>query len=173
MRYCFIYSKFILDPKSFMAKFCHKIARVVEMFHAGSPQSVKDHVLNHMSLANSYLGVVICTIAFGMGANCKKARRVVHFGPSKNIEQYIQEFGRAGRDGKQSVCNMLYSGMLAANCENEMKELLQSTRCRRQVLLRNFSAQTENDVMPAHNCCDISPKCDCDSPECGNHWCFF
>ena len=127
-----------------------------------------------MTLADSYLRirVAICTIAFGMGVNCKEVRRVVHFGPSKNIEQYIQESGRAGRDGKQSACIMLYNGTLAVNCEKDMKELLQSSRCRRQDLLRNFSAQTESKVIPGHNCCDIcSIKCDCDSPECGNHWC--
>lgn len=124
-----------------------------------------------MALTDSHLRVVICTTAFGMGVNCKEVRRVVHFGPSKNIEQYIQESGRAGRDGKQSVCIMLYNGMLAANCEKDMKEFFHSTRCRRQDHLRNFSAQTENEVVPAHNCCDIcSTKCDCGSPECGNHW---
>ena len=159
-----------LGPKMFYGKVLPQ-NRVVEMFHAGSPQSVKDHVLKHMTIADSYLRVAICTIAFGMGVNCKEVRRVVHFGPSKNIEQYIQESGRAGRDGKQSVCIMLYNGMLAANCEKDMKELLQSNRCRRQDLLRNFSAQTESKVIPGHNCCDIcSTKCDCDSPECGNHW---
>ena len=37
---------------------------------------------------------LICSVAFGMGVNCKKVRRVIHFGPSKSVELYVQECGR-------------------------------------------------------------------------------
>ena len=65
-----------------------------------------------MTIAGSHLQVLIATIAFGMGVNCKGVRRVIHFGPSKNIEQYVQESGRAGRDGEDSTCIILYNGLL-------------------------------------------------------------
>ena len=64
-----------------------------------------------MTIAGSHLQVLIATIAFGMGVNCKGVRRVIHFGPSKNIEQYVQESGRAGRDGEDSTCIILYNGL--------------------------------------------------------------
>lgn len=65
--------------------------RLVEMYHAGTPDSVKCHILTNMSDSSSHLRVLISTVAFGMGVNCKEVRRVIHFGPSKSIEQYVQE----------------------------------------------------------------------------------
>lgn len=146
--------------------------RLVEMFHAGTPQSVKDHVLSNMTISGSHLRILIATIAFGMGVNCKEVRRVVHFGPSKNLEQYVQESGRAGRDGKSSTCTILYNGLLAAYCDSDMKEFLQSETCRRQELMRKFSKDACAEVNPAHNCCDVcATNCDCNEPECGMNWC--
>ena len=81
--------------------------RMVEMYHAGTTKSVKDHVLQNMTKDTGDIRVLICTIAFSMGVNCKSMRRIVHFGPSKSVEQYVQECGRAGRDGLASVCVLL------------------------------------------------------------------
>ena len=75
--------------------------RLVETFHAGTPQSVKDHVLAEISKEDSCLRTFVIT-AFGMGVDCKTVRRVIHFGPSKTIEAYLQESGRSGRDNKNS-----------------------------------------------------------------------
>ncbi|CAB4025121.1 Hypothetical predicted protein, partial [Paramuricea clavata] len=101
-----------------------------------------------------------------------EVRRAIHFGPSKNLEQYVQESGRAGRDGKSSTCTILYNGLLAAYCEKDMKEFLQSDRCRRHELMRNFSDYACVEVNPAHNCCDVcASNCDCNSSECRMNWC--
>ena len=78
---------------------CRPRNRIVEMYHAGTPSSVKEHVTQLMSEDCGHLRILIATVAFGMGINCKEVRRTIHFGPSKNIEQYVQESGRAGRDG--------------------------------------------------------------------------
>lgn len=42
-----------------------------------------------------------------MGINCPDIRQVIHWGPSQDVESYIQETGRAGRDGKDS-CALLF-----------------------------------------------------------------
>src|SRR5690625_7643894 len=57
---------------------------------------------------NDQLDVICCTSAFGMGINKPNIRMVIHYHLPTRVEAYIQEIGRAGRDGKDSVSVLLY-----------------------------------------------------------------
>ena len=94
------------------------------MIHSGSPESVKGHVLDQFADSSKPLRILIATIAYGMGVNCKGVRRVIHFGPSKSIDAYLQESGRCGRDGEQSDAILLYNGINAKVADAEMKKIL-------------------------------------------------
>ena len=60
---------------------------------------VKESVLSSFCASDGNLCIVIATIVFGMGLDCENIREVIHWGPSSDIESYVQESGRAGRDG--------------------------------------------------------------------------
>ena len=140
--------------------------RYVEMFHAGTPKSVKSHVVNEMGNANSHLRVLICTRAFGMGINCKGLYRSIHFGPPDTIETLIQETGRLGRDGNDSISYVLYNGLLTSRCDYKVKQLVQIETCYREEIGQNFSAySSDNAPTPCKCCVKCCTKCDC-GPNC-------
>jgi len=142
---------------------------LIEMLHSCTPPSNKEHILSSFSENNGTIRVLVATIAFGMGVDCKGVTRVIHFGPSKNMESYTQETGRAGRDGTQSVAFLLYNGIMLRHVSADMKAYIKNDQCRRTTLLRHFEDNlSDNPKELLHLCCDHCAKiCHCGLPECG------
>ncbi|XP_055843792.1 ATP-dependent DNA helicase Q4 [Episyrphus balteatus] len=75
-----------------------------EPYHAGLPASRRRTIQN--AFMRNELRIVVATIAFGMGINKPDIRSVIHYNMPRNFESYVQEIGRAGRDGKISHCHL-------------------------------------------------------------------
>ena len=90
------------------------------MLRSCSPQSKKEHILASFQSDQGSIRILVATIAFGMGVDCKQVHRTVHFGPAKNVECYMQESGRAGRDGAQSTAFLLYQGMQLMHVDKDI-----------------------------------------------------
>ncbi len=71
---------------------------------------------------------VVCTSAFGVGINNPETRWVLHFQSPLTIAEYVQEVGRAGRDGRPAHALMLVSGMLDNTDESRYKFFLDQQR---------------------------------------------
>ncbi len=76
-------------------------------YHAGLDSDERRRT--HEAFAQERCDVVVATIAFGMGINRSNVRFVLHVGMPKSLEHYQQETGRAGRDGLEAECTLLYS----------------------------------------------------------------
>ena len=73
-------------------------------YHAGMKNDERELIQNNFM--DGKLDCVVATIAFGMGIDKKDIRRIIHYDFPKSIENYSQEIGRSGRDGKQSFCEV-------------------------------------------------------------------
>lgn len=79
----------------------------VACYHGGLSMAAREDA--HVAFLNGQVQVVVATVAFGMGIDKPDVRRIIHYGPPKTVEEYFQQIGRAGRDGLDSVCELITS----------------------------------------------------------------
>ena len=136
-------------------------------YHGAIEKKEKEIIQN--SFINEEKKLIIATNAFGMGIDKSNVRFVIHYQIPGNIENYYQEIGRAGRDGKKSRCYCLYY-------ENDMRiqmsfiknksihekinidklkqiyEFLETKSCRTNMILEYFGETQSKSCNNCDNC---------------------
>jgi superfamily II DNA helicase RecQ len=130
------------------------------MYHAKTPQRIKDMVLADFLNPNGVIRLVIAKSALGMGVIIPNIRRVVNYGIPKDMESYVQGVGRGGRDCHDVLAITYYRPCHLCHIDKVMRAFVKSKEhCRRLHILELFDKNTKKApaVIP-HKCCDIRTK---------------
>ena len=127
------------------------------------PETLKTKALDNFVPTDGPVRVVVATKALGMGVNIPNVERVCRFGIPDTIENYIQEIGWAGRDGRKIYSIFYLKSYHLAHCDDSMKAFTNNpeTKCRREMVAKHAK------VSPLHDCCDVcTEKCDFSPSSC-------
>ena len=148
--------------------------RLFAMYHQTTDSEIQETVGVSFGDPNGKIRVLFCTIAFGMGLNVQAVKTVIHYGPPRDIEQYLQESGRAGRNpSMQSYALLLnYKGSTrGAYISNEIRQYIKNDSvCKRQFLMRELQRITSSNSI-LHTCCSFCSQychcqCSCERKTC-------
>lgn len=118
-------------------------------YHGGMEQ--RDRIVIQQQFMNDQLDVICCTSAFGMGINKPNIRLVIHYHLPPQIESFIQEVGRAGRDGSSSISVLLYTENDIFLPKQLIEKELPSAGVLKHVMDTLYTLHKENNGILPHN----------------------
>ena len=167
----FRHFKFNLKEHLYFPEGADKVSSnmVIGMYHANTLPKQKERVSRSLFDADGICRVVFASTALGMGVNIKDIFQVIHHGPPRQADDFLQEIGIAGQDGQPARSILFYNGNHLRKCDQSIKDYARSShKCLREIILKDFEKTTATlSNKNTHNCCIICHKlCQCSSSTC-------
>lgn len=126
------------------------------------------HVTQELKKDVPHVRLILCTSCIGMGFDSPSIQRVIHLNPPRNICNYFQEVGRAGRSGSPAEAKLYFTARdIAKNVTDLDKNIVlycQATHCLRETLLNSLGSSKYEASPSGCRCCSLcTPACDCDA----------
>ncbi|KAJ3675445.1 hypothetical protein LUZ60_004487 [Juncus effusus] len=103
MKSIIIYCKFQYETDMIGKYLCDNNVKA-KGYHSGLPSKERSRIQD--LFCSNKIRVIVATVAFGMGLDKSDVQGVIHYSMPESLEEYIQEIGRAGRDGRVSNCHL-------------------------------------------------------------------
>lgn len=136
--------------------------RLCDKYDACTALSVRKNIISSFTALDGALRVVLATVSFAMGLDAPNIRKVIHWKPPNGIEEYVQQTGRGGRDGKLAQAVLYYNrkDLSSGKLSEEMKRYISNNEvCRREMLMSYFGDPAQiTKPEELHLCCDICEK---------------
>ena len=128
--------------------------RLFTMYTRAAEDDMKDDIMLLFNTKDTNLRVVIATAAFSMGIDIADVRQIIHWGSPSSVEAYVQEIGRAGRDGADSFAILI--NKKNRHSSKAIKDYTKNIdQCRRSILYGYFvNFNCDSDYVKC-KCCDI------------------
>ena len=108
------------------------------MYHHSTLAKNQAQTLESFLDENGKCRLIFATNALRMGVNFPNVCHIIHYGPPREMEELVQQIGRAGRDGRPAFSLIMYNGQKTRNFDQLVKDFCKTDSCLRTLLLADF-----------------------------------
>ena len=100
--------------------------RIIAQYHKDYTSQMKHHIISELRKQKPKIRLILATVALGMGLNAPSVDRIIHMRPPTTLEKYLQEIGRAGRNGQEAHALCYYNNNDIAKKQKRVRRSCQA-----------------------------------------------